>query len=37
MGTVVIIGMQGEPVVAEASLMLQQSEAHCVFNWGTCP
>ena len=36
-GTVVIIGMQGEPAVAEVSLMLQQPEACCVFSQGSCP
>ena len=34
---VVIIGMQGEPAVAEASMTLQQPEAHHVFSWGSCP
>ena len=34
---VVIIGMQGELVVAEASVTLYQTEACCVFSWGTCP
>ena len=29
--------MQGEPVVAEASVMLQQPEVHHVFSWGSCP
>ena len=29
--------MQGEPVVAEASVTLQQPEAHHVFSWGRCP
>ena len=29
--------MQGEPVVAEANVTLQQPEAHCVFSWGNCP
>ena len=35
-GTVVIIGMLGKPVAAEASVVLQQPEAHCVFSWGSC-
>ena len=29
-GTVVIIGMSGEPAAAEANMMFQQPEAHCV-------
>ena len=29
--------MQGEPVVAEASVMLHQPEACCVSSWGRCP
>ena len=29
--------MQGEPAVAEASVMLQQLEAHRVFSQGSCP
>ena len=29
--------MQGEPVVAEASMMLQQPEVCRVFSWGSCP
>ena len=29
--------MWGEPGAAEASMMLQQPEAHCVFSWGSCP
>ena len=29
--------MQGEPAVAEASMTLQQPEAHCVFSRGSCP
>ena len=29
--------MWGEPVAAEASMMLQQPVAHCVFSWGSCP
>ena len=36
-GTVVIIGMQGKPAAAEASMMLQQPEARYVFSWGSCP
>ena len=27
----------GEPAVAEAGMMLQQPEAHCVFSQGSCP
>ena len=34
---VVIIGMRGKPVVAEASLMLQQPEARGVFSGGSYP
>ena len=34
---VVIIGMRGEPEVAEASVMLQQPEACRVFSRGNCP
>ena len=34
---VVIIGMRGEPVVAEAGMTLQQPEAHHVFSQGICP
>ena len=30
-------GMWGKPAVAEASVTLQQLEAHCVFSWGSCP
>ena len=30
-------GMQGEPVAAEASVTLQQPEAHRVFSRGSCP
>ena len=30
-------GMQGKPVVAEASLTLHQPEACSVFSWGSCP
>ena len=30
-------GMRGEPVVAEASLTLQQPEAFHVFSHGSCP
>ena len=33
----VITGMQGELVVAEASMMLQQPEECRVFSWGSCP
>ena len=29
--------MQGEPVVAEASMTLQQPEAQRVFSWGSFP
>ena len=29
--------MWGEPAAAEASMMLQQPEAHCLFSWGSCP
>ena len=29
-------GMRGEPVAAEASVMLQQPEACRVFSWGSC-
>ena len=29
--------MQGGPVTAEASVMLQQPEAHHVFSQGSCP
>ena len=29
--------MQGEPVAVEASMTLQQPEAHCVFSQGSCP
>ena len=29
--------MQGEPAVAEASVMLQQPEARCAFSRGSCP
>ena len=36
-GTVVIIGTQDEPAVAEASVTFQQPEAHCVFSQGSCP
>ena len=36
-GRVVIIGMRGKPAAAEASMMLQQPEAHCVFSRGSCP
>ena len=27
----------GEPTAAEASIVLQQPEAHCVSSWGGCP
>ena len=33
----VIIGMQGKSTTAEASVILQQPEAHSVFSWGRCP
>ena len=36
-GTVVIIGMQGKPAVAEASVTLQQSEVCHVFSRGSSP
>ncbi len=36
-GTVVIIGMQGEPAVAEASVTLRQPEVHRAFSRGSCP
>ena len=36
-GMVVITGMQGEPAMAEAAIMLQQPEVRCVFSWGSCP
>ena len=29
--------MRGEPVVAEASVTLQQPEVYHVFSWGSCP
>ena len=29
--------MRGEPVAAEAGVMLQQSEVCCVFSRGSCP
>ena len=29
--------MRGEPAAAEASMMLQQPEVHCVFSRGICP
>ena len=29
--------MQGEPVVAEAGVTLQQPEMRHVFSWGRCP
>ena len=34
---VVVIGMRGEPVVAEARMTLQQPEACRVFSQGSCP
>ena len=34
---VVIVGMQGEPVVAEAGVMLLQPEVCRVFSQGSCP
>ena len=34
---VVIIGMQGKPVAAEASVTKQHPEACRVFSWGSCP
>ena len=36
-GTVVIIGMRGEPAVAEASVTLQQPEARLVFSQRSRP
>ena len=36
-GTVVIIGMRGEPAVAEASMTLQQPESCPAFSQGSCP
>ena len=36
-GTVVVIGMQGKPAAAEASVTLQQSEVCHVFSQGSCP
>ena len=30
-------GMWGKPAAAEASMTLQQPEAHCMFSWGSCP
>ena len=36
-GTAVIIGMRGEPAVAEASMMFQHPEVCHVFSWGSCP
>ena len=36
-GTVVIIGIRGEPAVAEADVMLQQPGTCRVFSWGSCP
>ena len=35
--TVVIVGMQGDPVAAEASVTLHQPEVRHVFPWGSCP
>ena len=35
--TVVIIGMQGEPVMAEADVRLHQPEARRAFSRGSCP
>ena len=29
--------MRGEPAAAEASVMLQQPEEHCMFSRGSCP
>ena len=29
--------VQGEPVVAEAGVMLHQPEVHHAFSWGSCP
>ena len=29
--------MWGEPVAAEAGMMLQQPAVGCVFSWGSCP
>ena len=29
--------MWGEPAAAEASMTLQQPEAHRLFSWGSCP
>ena len=34
---VVIIGMLGEPVVAQTGVTLQQPEARRVFSQGSCP
>ena len=34
---VVIIGLQGKPAAAEASVTLQQPEVHRVFSLGNCP
>ena len=36
-GTVVIIGMRGKSVMAEAGMMLQEPEVRHVFSWGICP
>ena len=30
-------GMWGQPAAAEASMILQQPEVHCMFSWGSCP
>ena len=34
---VVIVGMRGEPVEAEAGVMFQQPEVHHMFSQGSCP
>ena len=31
------VRMRGEPVAAEAGMMLQKPEVHHVFSWGSCP
>ena len=36
-GSVVIIGMRGEPALAEAGVTLHQPETHPVFSQGSCP